>query len=281
MPNDAHDQTGKYSFDHIYTRSDPRHYFATLQALDYGIPGIAQPHFATLAAQYREERAIEVPRILDLGCSYGINAALLRCDTTMATLYQRYTDVAIGRSRAELVASDQAFVRARQRPERGRFVGLDTSGPALGYALEAGFLDDAIDADLEVAEPTDAQRTQLDGVDLVISTGCVGYVTEKTLLRVVAAAGEQRPWMAHFCLRMFPYEAIAGHLDDLGYETVRLDQPYRQRRFATDEERDAVLDRLAELRIDSRGLEADGWFYAQLHISRPRTRTRPRDRKSG
>jgi SAM-dependent methyltransferase len=268
--NDDHDENGKYAFDHIYTQSDPRDYFTVLQRFDYGIPGIAQPYFARLVTRYRGERGVVEPRILDIGCSYGINTALLRCDATMATFYQRYTDIAIGRSRAELVASDQAFVRARQRPGRARLVGLDTSGPALDYAVEAGFLDEAIEADFETGEPTEAQLTQLAGTDLVISTGCVGYVTEKTLLRVIEAAGEQRPWMAHFCLRMFPYDVIAGHLDDLGYETIRVDQPVRQRRFATDQERTAVLDRLAGLGIDSRGLEADGWFYTQLYVSRPR-----------
>lgn len=272
MSNDAHDQSGKYSFNHIYTRPDPRSFFTTLREFDYGIPGVARPHFARLAAQYREEFQLATPRILDLGCSYGVNAALLRCDATLADLYQRYTDVAIGRSRADLVAGDRAFVRTRRRGEQAWFVGLDTSRPALDYALAAGFLDEAIETDLEVGEPTEPQRAALAGTDLVISTGCIGYITEKTLLRVIEAAGDRRPWMAHFCLRMFPYDAIAGHLDDLGYETVRVDQPYRQRRFATGQERESVLDRLAELGIDSRGLEADGWFYAQLHISRPRDR---------
>src|SRR5690242_17311840 len=103
MPKNRHHETGKYAFDDIYTQSDPRGYFTTLRRLDYGIPGIARPHFARLVAEYRDASGVAEPRILDIGCSYGINAALLRCDTTMATLYQRYTDVAIGRSRAELV----------------------------------------------------------------------------------------------------------------------------------------------------------------------------------
>ncbi|GAA3383786.1 class I SAM-dependent methyltransferase [Cryptosporangium minutisporangium] len=273
MSQEDHDHTGKFSFDHIYTAPDPRSYFTTLRQLEYNIPGIARPHFARLIAEYRAVHGVSTPKVLDLGCSYGVNAALLRCDTTMAQLYERY-GAALGvgrhRTRDELIEADRRFVRDRHRSDQARFVGLDVSQPALDYAVAAGFLDDALVADLEANEPTEVERAVLAGTDLVISTGCIGYVTEKTLLRIVEAAGGRRPWMAHFCLRMFPFDAIAGHLDDLGYETVRIDQPFRQRRFATAHEQASVLDRLTELGLDARGLEADGWFYAQLHISRPR-----------
>jgi SAM-dependent methyltransferase len=270
LSQEEHDHTGKYSFDHIYSGPDPRAFFTTLRQFEYNIPGIARPHFARLIAEYRLARDVSTPKVLDLGCSYGINAVLLRCDTTMAQLYERYTAAGAHRTRAELIEADRRFVRDHQRSDRARFIGLDAAAPALDYAEEAGFLDETILADLEADEPTDEQRAQLAGTDLVISTGCIGYVTEKTLLRVIDAAGDQKPWMAHFCLRMFPYEPIAGHLEDLGYETVRIDQPYRQRRFATAQEQASVLERLDELGLDARGLEADGWFYAQLHISRPR-----------
>jgi SAM-dependent methyltransferase len=271
LSQDEHDQTGKYSFDHIYGALDPRPFYTTLRQFDYNIPGIARPHFARLIAEYRLAHDVSTPKILDLGCSFGVNTALLRCDTTMAQLYERYGNAGKDRTRDELIEADRRFVRDRQRPERARFVGLDVSAPALDYALAAGFIDDAILADLEGDEPTEAQREKLAGTDLILSTGCIGYVTEKTLLRIIDAAGDRRPWMAHFCLRMFPFDAIAGHLDDLGYETVRIDQPFRQRRFATAREQQSVLERVAELGLDARGLEAEGWFYAQLHISRPRS----------
>ena len=47
-----------------------------------------------LIAEYRAVHGVSTPKVLDLGCSYGVNAALLRCDTTMAQLYQRYGAVA-------------------------------------------------------------------------------------------------------------------------------------------------------------------------------------------
>ena len=72
-----------------------------------------------------------------------------------------------------------------------RFVGLDISPDALAYARESGFIDAGVLADLESHEPTAQQRAELAGTDLAISTGCLGYITERTLARVVR--GQRRP----------------------------------------------------------------------------------------
>jgi carnitine O-acetyltransferase len=76
--------------------------------------------------------------------------------------------------------------------------------------------------------------------------------------------------MAHFVLRMYPFEPIAACLADLGYATTRVEQVFRQRRFASPEEQAQVVDTLTGLGLDPSGLEAEGWLYAQLFISRPR-----------
>lgn len=265
------DTTGKISLDHIYTRPDPRAYFSTLRDLDYNIPELAKPHFLRLIAEYREARRVAVPTVLDIGCSYGINAALVKHGATMAELYDRYSGRdAHRRTRAELLACDRELVRSGEPANRVRFLGLDASDGALSYALEAGFLDGAVHADLESGEPTGEQRAQLAATDVVISTGCLGYVTERTISRIVGACAARPPWMAHFILRMFPFDPIADALAAAGYETVRRDGLFRQRRFATPEEQASVLERLAELGVDPSGLETGGWYYAQLYISRPR-----------
>jgi hypothetical protein len=81
---------GKVSLDHIYTQPDPRAYFTTLRTLEYQIPQLAKAHFARLVQELRESRRVRGATVLDIGCSYGINAALLRCDATMSELYERY-----------------------------------------------------------------------------------------------------------------------------------------------------------------------------------------------
>jgi SAM-dependent methyltransferase len=261
------DSTGKISFDHIYTAPDPRPYFGTLRRVDYQIPQLAKPYFTKLIEEYQAERGNPQPTVLDVGCSYGVNAALLRCETSLDDLYAQYTEPGVGDlDRDALLDRDRRLVRTHATPDGARFFGLDASGPALAYAQSAGFLDDTIRADFEQDDPDPAQQALLDQVDLVVSTGCVGYVTERTIDRIARGS---RPWMAHFVLRMFSYEPVAERLAELGYETASIDEVFRQRRFASGEEQTQILDTLAGVGVDPTGLESEGWLYAQLYVSRP------------
>ena len=260
------DATGKVSLDHIYTQPDPRAYFSTLRRLEYGIPELAKPHFTALIEEYRSVTGTARPQVLDIGSSYGINGALLRCGLSMADLYERY-----GSESVQFDARDDLLARDRALPhsDSPRLVGLDVSEPALAYARESGFLDDAVCADFERGEPTEAQAAVLAPTDVVISTGCLGYVGAPTIERVVTAC-DRPPWMAHFVLRMFPFEPIAEVLAKLGYETEQHEGVFRQRRFASAEEQAQVLDTLASVGVDPAGHETDGWFYARLFVSKPR-----------
>ena len=260
------DATGKILFDDIYVRPDPRAYFSTLSALDYRIPQLAKPYFRKLIDDYRCWRGVSHVNVLDIGCSYGVNAALLKCDATMDGLYERYRDSTLDEQ--GLAELDREWVRSSQTDTDVRFVGLDSSMPALAYARDAGFLEDTVHADLERNELSDAQRAQLANIDLVISTGCIGYVTEKTIAKV-AAATTRRPWMAHFVLRMFPVDPITANLSDLGYKTTHVDRVFKQRRFASRQEQTQVLSTLSRAGVDPAGLETGAWLYARLHVSWP------------
>lgn len=275
------DATGKVSLEHVYTQPDPRAYFGALRKLDYCVPQLAKPYFAKLIDELRTTRRTPVPQVLDIGCSYGVNAALLKYDLTMDDLYARYGDghaaeadvdaaPATGTEEREaLLARDRDLARTRETARHVRFVGLDTSGPALDYAVEAGYLDDAVHADLESVDLTPDQAERIAGTDLVISTGCLGYVTERTLTRIVRSVGDRRPWMAHFVLRMFPFDPVEHALAGLGYRTVRVEGVFRQRRFASADEQAGVLRTMSAAGVDARGLEEEGWFYARLFISLP------------
>jgi SAM-dependent methyltransferase len=256
--------TGKASFDDIYDRPDPLDYYRRMSELEYRIAESAKPRFQQLIADRRSATGAD-PTVLDIGCSYGVNAALLRYDTTMAGLAAHYRDG----DTAARVARDRARLAAEDRMPGVRFIGMDASAPALVYASAAGLLHEIVHADLESADPTAAQRRVLGSADLVISTGCVGYVTERTLVRVARAHGRRLPWMAHFVLRMYSFDPIARRLAELGYRTERMPGAVRQRRFASPAERTRVLNTLSANGIDPTGLEADGWLYAELYLSLP------------
>ncbi len=256
----AFDSTGKTSFDHIYTEPDPRPYFRTLRALDYHLPQLAKPYFAKLIAEHGART------VLDVGCSYGVNAALYRCDTTMDELYAHYAgNEAAGLDRAALLDRDRALATTRDVA----FLGLDVAAPALAYAREAGFLDEAVHADLEHNEPTERHSAVLGRADLVVSTGCIGYVTERTITRLAGLPGGRRPAMAHFVLRMFSYEPVADGLAALGYDTTGVAGVFRQRRFASAQEQEQILDALRTAGVEPHELEIAGWLCAGLYLSRP------------
>ncbi len=263
MPVSLH-STGKASFDDIYDRPDPADYYRTLAELDYRIPELARPHFERLIGSYRAEAGTE-PAVLDIGCSYGVNAAMLRYDTTVGNLAEHYR----GGDTAARIARDRERLAARDRHADVRFIGLDASAPALAYASASGLLHEVVHADLESNEPTEEQRRVLGSADLVVSTGCVGYITDRTLLRIVRAHGQRLPWMAHFVLRMYEYEPVAERLAELGYRTRRVPGTFKQRRFASQDEQLQVLNTLSAKGIDPAGVEQDGWLHAQLYISLP------------
>ncbi|WP_280436694.1 class I SAM-dependent methyltransferase [Nocardia carnea] len=265
MPVPLH-TTGKASFDDIYSRPDPRDYFARMSELGYRIPELAKPYLREEISEYRSV-AGAAPTVLDIGCSYGVNAALLRLDMSLAELAGSYTESVLGTG--DLIARDRDRVRRATALPGVRFIGMDASAPALDYARAAGLLDTVVHADLEAADPTDEQRAILATADLVISTGCIGYVTEKTLVRIATADPDRRPWMAHFVLRMYGFGPIEAELDALGYRTRRMPGEFAQRRFASDAEREQVLDTLTTNGIDPTGLESEGRLYANLYVSRP------------
>ena len=264
---------GKADFDHIYNAPDPRAYYRTLCALEYEIPQRALPVVqALLTAQAQATPASTGPqRVLDVCCSYGINAALLRLDLSLDDLHQRYlADDVTELSPQELTRSDAELFAGLRRPDAPRVTGLDIARSAVAYGLQAGLLDDGWVEDLQVDDPSGGLVAELAEVDLVLTTGGVGYVTEPTFDRLLSADRSAPPWVAAWVLRIYPYDAIAETLSGHGLVTEKLDGvAFRQRRFADAEEQAAAVDAVTALGLDPTGLEADGSFHAELFVSRP------------
>jgi hypothetical protein len=268
-PAETLDATGKAVLDSIYNKPDPRAYWRTLSALDYRVPQEAKPYFLRCIAVRRERMgASRSGTIADLGCSYGINSMLLRFDLTIADLYRRYaTEEVVPLTRSALIARDRQLEPYRDFAGI-RFTGIDVSSQAATYAAEAGILDDFVVADLEqrALRPNEAQR--IADAALIISTGCIGYVTEASLTRILDHCRE-RPWMVHTVLRMFDFRPAEEALAQLGYVTARSRRLLKQRRFVSHWEQERILDRLSSIGINTSGLEAEGWLYAHVYLALP------------
>ncbi|MFG2650534.1 hypothetical protein [Streptomyces sp. NPDC048436] len=263
---------GKTRFDDIYNQPDPRAYFRTLSPLRYEIPQQAQDVFRRTLAQRSAVRGTHLPvTVLDLCCSYGINAALLNHDLTLADLYAHYTSEATGSlSRGELIEFDKEFYASRRRTDAVPVIGVDTAENATRYALEVGLLDEAYAENLERHPPSDGLRSAVGRVGLITVTGGIGYITHRTFDALLDAT-RLPVWVSAFVLRTVPYQPILASLDAHGLATeTDPERAYPQRLFTDLTEQRNAVDQVLKAGDDPTGLEADGRYYTRLHQSRPR-----------
>lgn len=259
----------KANFDDIYVQHDPREYYRVLYGLDYVIPDLAKDVFRQLVAALAAARGRPV-RVLDLGCSYGVNAALLKYPLDIDRVASRYRDLEFADPDAgELSRLDRAYFDSWPQAEV-EVVGLDISAPAVRYAEKVGILDAGIVADLESRDLTEDERKLVADVDLVISTGCIGYVGEKTFSRLLSAFGDRKPWIASFVLRMFDFAPLEQLFDRAGLATEKMrGVTFVQRRFHSESECARALDELHARGLDTAGKEDEGLMHAEFFLSRP------------
>lgn len=261
--------TRKADFTKIYVRPDPRDYYRALHPLRYQVPQQALPVVeAALTAVSPTTR----PRtVLDLCCSYGVNAALLRHRVTLHELGERYADPDLDDlSTEELLDADRAYFRSRRRRPHLPILGLDASVPAVDYAVRAGLLSAGFGEDLETCDPSPNLDAALDGVGLVISTGGVGYIGPRTFDRLLRAVPEPSGlWLVVFVLRVFAYDEIAALLARHGLVTEKLPGTFRQRRFVDNDEFEAANHDVQRRGLDVAGKEATGWYHAECFLTRP------------
>ncbi|HEY8525306.1 MAG TPA: hypothetical protein VIL48_10095 [Acidimicrobiales bacterium] len=264
---DARPTLAKADFDGIYDQPDPRPYFHGLGAHDYSVPHYGQHVFR------RVLNALDVdsPTVLDVCCSYGVNAALLKHDIGLADLYDHYrSDEVADLTSEELAAVDrERFAACREGAPT--VIGLDAASNAIAYGVEVGLLDQGVVENLEENPPSPELATAVGSVDLVTVTGGIGYVTERTFDRLFECTDpERRPWLAALCLRTVPFEPIADRLATHGLVTEQLDGvTYPQRRFASEDERAYALGELDALGIDPTGRESEGSYHVNVFLARP------------
>jgi len=132
-------------------------------------------------------------------------------------------------------------------------------------------IDEAVVENLEVAPLSPEAAEAIAGADLVITTGAVGYVTERTFSRIIDAVKGPSPWIAAFSLRQFPFDTIADELQGFGLETEKLEGRYfPQRRFRDAEELAGAIEAVEKIGLDPSGLESEGRYFAEFYLSTPK-----------
>lgn len=267
---DGDDELYKADFSSMYTSPDPRAYFEALMPLDYEIPEHGTRFVDSLLAALPPHE--DPTTVLDVCCSYGINAALMRSTLSLGQLGAHHLADEVADVPAEVkIARDREFFERHARHQPPRLLGLDASRPAIDYALRAGLIDAGWCDDLEHDDPSPQLLAGLHDVDVVVCAGGVGYVGRATFDRILSAMtirGHTR--VVSFVLRSIDYGPVAAVLADHGLVTGNgLGAPVRQRRFADEQERDATLRAVRARGLDPTGLEEDGWHYADCFVSRP------------
>ncbi|WP_412075771.1 hypothetical protein ACLF6K_07860 [Streptomyces xanthophaeus] len=258
------------SFEQIYDRPDPRDFFRDLGRWEYQTPHHAQGVFRRLAAARTRADGGGPLAVLDICCSYGINAALLNHDLTLEELSAHYTSPqAAALTTAELIERDRAYFAARRRPDAVRMIGLDRAANAIGYALAVGLLDEGFAEDLEEDPPGAALLKAAQTVGLITVTGGASFLSPRTF-RPLLSAAHREVWVAAFVLRTGCYQSIADGLTPFGLVTEKAEAPtYRQRRFTSAQEQQHAVDAVTALGEDPRGKESDGYYHTAFHLSRP------------
>lgn len=260
--------SGKADFSDVYNREDARGYYPTLQAVQYEIPQHGADVFNRLV-EVRQGMDGHPPTILDVCCSYGVGGMLAKTDLDLGEIYMHYRVAADrGLTGDELIKCDVDLLNRRGRADAPEVIGLDVAENAVRYAVATTALDDAFAENLETCEPSTQLAQRMRDVDMIVTTGGVGYVTENTFGRLVDSAGPA-PWVAAFCLRTYDYEPIAERLAEHGLVTEKADQSYRQRRFVSADEQQWALAEVVARGLDPADLEAEGYCYADFYLSRP------------
>ncbi|MFD7165778.1 hypothetical protein [Streptomyces violascens] len=260
---------GMVQFGELYDQPDPRAYFRVLGPLEYRTPGHAQDIFRRLRSALDTMGEGPPLTVLDLCCSYGINAALLNHDVTLDELYERYTShEAASMSTAQLADWDREFFDARRRSDRVRVVGLDIAPRAVAYGRAVGLLAEGFAENLEEGPPSPALRRAVRETRLITLTGGTSFLSRRTF-RPLLSAARGPVWVASFVLRTTPYAEIAGCLAAFGLATERAAPTFPQRRFTDERERRYAVDTVTAAGHDPEGKESDGYFHTALHLSRP------------
>lgn len=264
--NPALDDTGKADFNDIYDADDPHLYYTTMQTLDYCIPEQARPLFEKMIEEIKQQQKTEEKlNILDIGASYGVNGALLKWGMSLQDLFSHHRQPAASPSSSH----GRRLLERYQLRDDINVTGLDVSARALRYAQDCNLIDQSISVDLEVDEADDNQAELIRRTDLIISTGCIGYVTDTSLRKLLTFNNSRKAWMAHCILRMFDIEPYQRLFAEYGYHVWQHPVLLRQRRFASEEEQDQVLKNLKTLNIDTRGYESEGYLYARMLFAMP------------
>ena len=262
----------KKDFTNIYTQKSPNSYLKEMKRLDYRIPDKTKPLYLSIIKHLQKKLSNKI-NILDIGSSYGINSALMKYDLKMSELDDFFLND------DPTIKQSKQFFEEISFDETLNFYQIDISEPALQFSENIGLCEKGICVNLE---SEDLHVKDIPQSDIIIATGCIGYIGYKAFDNLFELIKKQQskndsytpkrePLFAFSVLRIFDMEKIQKTFEHYGYSLVKSDlKPIRQRRFSDLEEKNKTISLLHDKGIDTKWFEDDGYFYADFYIASPK-----------
>ena len=260
----------KKDFSDIYIEKHPTSYLQEMKRLDYRIPDQTKPLYKHLAERIVNYKKNSV-KILDIGSSYGINSALLNHHLIMSEL----DDYFVNDNPEPSIQSTKSFFDDLPNNDPNlKFYLIDTSKQALNFAEKAGLCEDSFCINLEQDSVPMKFNETMNNVDLIISTGCVGYIGWKSfenLFENIRGSRGPLPIFAFTVLRIFPMDNIERVFKENNFELIKTRiGPLKQRRFNNEKEMSNTIELLKNHGKQTEQLEDEGYYFADFFIGGPK-----------
>ena len=261
----------KASFDAAYTAQTPHRYLHNMTAVDYRMADYMNPYLsAVVDASVTSQEPV---RVLDIGCSYGMSGALLKTDCEYRDLAEFYRQEASSEY-ASCVVESQRWLDSHAMRDDVEVVGFDSSEEAVRFAAASHMIDEGIALNLEEekSELTADEVVLIQECDVLLSTGAIGYVTDKTVNPILDefgnnARGALGPVAVMSVLELFDPAPIAEAFTEHGYRFGQLPVRMPKRRFVDEDEREGVIETLRQRGVHADALESETQMFAGLCIA--------------
>lgn len=257
----------KKDFTDVYVRKYPAPYLEQMRKVDYRIPDQTKPLYKHLSERLCNylKRPIN---ILDLGSSYGINSALLNYELIMSELDDFFVEQNPTPSLKEV---QNFFDGLPNKNSSLKFYLVDTSLPALEFAEKAGLCEGSFCVNLEKDPVPSEFKMTLKDIDMIIATGCIGYIGWRAFEQIFKNLDDDEkssPIFAFSVLRIFRMDEIERVFKKNKFNLIKTKiGPLKQRQFYDDQEMKKTLDLLHSRKVDTRGMEETGAYYADFYFA--------------
>ena len=267
----------KFDWGDRYTAQSPLPSAQFMASIEYTLLDAVLPHLLGVTMRIAALSPSSPPRLLDLGSSYGLLAMTLNDNVSLPSLAAGLAAQGLlpAASRADAVAAYGRLAASLRGEDKVALpvLALDASQPALDFALAARLVAAAVHADLEANAIGDEDAQLVAQCNVLVCTGAIGYVTEKTIGQIaplLGNRGKETAAIVFSVLRMFPHKAVVAELERHGFAVRCLSHAIRQRSYESDEEKEGVVAMIREREANGLvppGVDDEDALYATLFVA--------------